>query len=898
MALAATSCLADGVDTNILSGTLLRQTFRNPQVSILKRTGGRLVFGTNGTSTPVNANTAFISGSMTLPLDVTSFTDDEPSPTTQTETVKSPDGRIEIEFTLQNGVPYYRVLRDGNEVIGRSAMGFTARYNFANGVSNATTKEIRETYTIPHGKRSTYENNCNELTVSLDGVGTSDMDVVFRVYNDAIAFRYVFPKSSSLAKLGVNAERTEFNFPTLVSAKAMDFDNGYSASDYKTHQWADLTNANGYNEPMLVDLGNNLYGLITEAEQTGAIAASRLQKGNEENQIKLRLDSESDISYPFVSPWRTVILGSLKDIVESSATTNLCSPSVLADASWVQPGLVSWNWGGEDMDGTASTDVYKAYVDFASYMGWKYCLMDEGWKGNMDVPSFVNYCKEKNVEPMLWFNQRDFADDYQTIYNQIKTYADQGVKALKIDFFDSDAQSKMAKYINILKAAAEQQICIDFHGCTRPTGLDRTYPNLLTMEAVWGGEMNLDWHHMIPASYQSNLVLTRNVIGPMDFTPGKIATKKSKIFYNNTWGNAMAQMVLFESGAQCVPDKAENVEYSVAEPLYKIVPAAWDDIHFINGKPDTYATVARRKGGNWFIGSISSDSRTMSIPLSFLSADSTYNAYIYKDNASCRYDVDFEYKEGVKSTDNISVRLATNGGAVVVLSTSDKLPRPDGTTYEAESYARYGGTSTSDNNCSGRRLLSNVGNGIPAEIRNVNVETEGDYAVTIFYKLNADRDKAFIQVGDDGDKNYYTFEKLEDNDNSHGTIYAMKTVFVHLKAGSNTLHYGNDDGYAPDIDKLVVTPTEETRALTGITAPTFGNADGDVNDAAIRINGNTVTCTTLSGGTLDVFSTSGARLLTKKVPAGESTTQLNVKGSVIVSLSTGGKGYAKKVVLK
>lgn len=898
MALAAGTCLADDVtQNNILSGTLLKQAFSDPQVSILKKVDGQLLFGTNDAGTPVAANTAFVSGSMNLPLDVTSFGNDEDDKTTQTRIVTSPDGHTRIDFTLHNGTPYYRVVRDDKEVVGRSALGFSQLTTFANGISKTETKEIRETYTIPHGKRSTYENICNELTVSLDGTGTQDLDITFRVYNDAIAFKYSIQQNDGLSKLAINDEQTEFNFPTMSSARAMNYDYGYSGSNYNSHQWADLTNEDGYNEPMLVTLGGTLFGLITEAYQTGSIAASRLVKGDVQNQIKMRLDSESKVTYPFETPWRTIILGSLKDIVESSVTTSLCPPSVLADDSWVEPGLVSWNWGGEDMDGTATTEVYKAYVDFASYMGWKYCLMDEGWKGKMNVPQFVEYCHQKNVEPMLWFNQKDFANDYNAIYEQMKPYANEGVKALKIDFFDSDAQDKMAKYINILKAAADLKLCIDFHGCTRPTGLERTYPNLLTMEAVWGGEMNLDWHHMIPADYQANLVFTRNVIGPMDFTPGKIATKKGKIFYNNTWGNAMAQMVLFESGAQCVPDKAENIEYSVAEPLYKTVPAAWDDIRFINGRPDAFAAVARRKGGNWFVGGVSKDSRSISIPLDFLSPDSTYYAYIYKDATLCRYNVDFLFRDGLKSTDKLSVRLSSNGGAVVIFSTSDKLPRPEGTTYEAETYARYGGKSTVDNNCSGRRRLANIGNDTRAEIRNVNAPVEGDYALTMYYKLYADRDKAYIQVGDDGTKSYYTLEKLEDNDNAHGTIYAMKTVFVHLQAGDNVIHYGNEDGMAPDLDKIIVTPTQEV--LTGISTPTFGKTDGDTNGISLRVNGNNVTCTTLSGGRLDVFSLGGQRLFTKDIPAGESTTQLDdIKGTVIVSLSTGARGYSKKVVLK
>lgn len=805
-------------------------------------------------------------------------------------TVVSPDGHLRVELGLDQSQAVFRVKRDTTSIINDSRLGFADRTAFAGGIISSKKSSINETYHLPHGKVSTYVNRCNAIQTSYDDGTGKTMTVEFRVYDDAVAFRYILPRNEGAATF--SSEETTVNFATFNSGLAMNFTNDYSTY-YNSHAWADLTNNGGYSEPMLIDMGDKGYCLLTEANQDERTTSCRIMKGDSDGQLRLQLYAPTTItSYPFASPWRTLILGDIHTIVESYAVDNLAEDSKVSDTSWIEAGCAAWNWGGQDMDGTASESVWRRYVDLAAHLGWRYCLIDDGWKNDMDVPAFVSYCREKNVQPILWLNQGDFSTDYNNIHNTMRQYVQQGIKGLKIDFFDGDSQDMMRKYVNMLKASAQLKMVLDLHGCTRPTGWERTYPQLLTMEAAYGGEMNLDWHHLIPASHQANLVVTRNVIGSMDFTPGKIAMKDGRIFTYNTWLNDMATMVLFESGLQCLTDCPENIVYSVVEPLYRQLPAAWDGIKCLEAAPGRYATIARRKGGNWYVAGVTSSSRMAQVDLSFLSPDSTYYAYIYSEG-DCRYNVDFELRGGVRSTDKLSIAEGQNGGFVVVLSTQDTLPKPKWTTYEAENYTLVGGTKKQATDCSAGAYLTGLGNKTRAAITRVNAEADGEYAITLYYKLGSSN-SAYLQVGNNGDKNYYAFETHTDKDNSHGYTWAMKTVYVTLQKGRNILYYGNDNGAAPDLDKILVTPTMQTQqAITSINLPSATTAN--LNNDVLQKSGKSVMTHLLQPGHLHVYSLAGHLLHTTTVPAGSATTRLPVDGTVIVSIDCGRQGYARKM---
>ena len=736
----------------------------------------------------------------------------------------SPDGSLEVALTVTDGKPSYTVFLNGRTIVSPSMLGFAQRTTFPEGILSVEHRSIDEPYVIPHGKTSNYRDYCNELTVVLDGEGNNDLTVVFRVYNDAVAFRYVIPQRQD-GLTSLSGEVTEFNITNFNNSWCMRETLSYEAT-YNKRSWSELTD-NKYCAPMLIQMQNDVFMLLTEADNTSATSASMLKRGKTEGQILL-VPAENSVniaSYPFRTPWRTMIIGKTTDIVESITINSLGTPTTMTDVSWIRPGRVSWNWGGQDQahDGeTRSTEWAQRYADLAAHLGWEYVLIDEGWNGNINLANFISYCDKRGVGVIIWLHQNNFQNSYSDALSKMRNWANMGVKGVKIDFFENDSHTMIQKYEYLMRAAASSKLLVDFHGCIRPSGWERTWPNLMTMEGVYGGEMNLDWHHMNPTNHSVNLTMTRNVLGGMDFTPGKIGTHEGKIVTNNSWCNEMAMTILFESGLICVPDCPVNLTYTPIDPLYRQMPAAWDETKCLEANPDNYATIARRTGQDWYVATVSQNSRTASLSLSFLDPELKYYAYIYKEE-NCRYNVVFELREGITSSSRINIPIHENGGAVVVLSTSPDLPKPQWTTFEAEEYTRVGGLVTIDSYCSGGKVVTSLNGDSRIAITGVVPPVAGEYALTIYHRLETDVNRAYVSVGS-GEKKYYSFKTPAEGD--HGVSYAINTVYVNLKEGRNTIYYGNENGRAPSVDKFVLTPTLATQAvISGITQPVM-TSDG------------------------------------------------------------------------
>ena len=316
---------------------------------------------------------------------------------------------------------------------------------------------------------------------------------------------------------------------------------------------------------------------------------------------------------------------------------NLNPVSRLEDTSWIRPGRVAWNWAGEDRLNTGDINIAKHYVDLARHLGWEYVLIDDGWEGNFQLDDFVPYAQSQGVDVIVWYHNNSFPNNYSSCLSRFRALADLGVKALKIDFFDGDGQVTLQKYETLMRAAADANLMLDFHGCTRPTGWERTYPHVMTMEAVLGGEFLLGEPHMNQADHAVNLVVGRNVIGPMDFTPTKLAQRTGSLKTHTntsenpftTWSYQLALWTLFESGFQCLIDCPDNIIDSPIEPVLRQVPAAWDETRCLEAEVSKYATLARRSGDDWFVATVSKQARQTRLKLDFLDPDKTYTAYMY-----------------------------------------------------------------------------------------------------------------------------------------------------------------------------------------------------------------------------------------------------------------------------
>ena len=832
--------------------------------------------------------------------------EDVPVDMTDALMAASPSGNIEVRVKADDlGRAFYSVTLGGKPFLDASRLGIEGRSIFASGLVNNTVTDVSDPYELMHGKASYAENHYTELRATFQGADENEqLTAVFRIYDDAVALRYEM-ENGTLTRF--QSERTEFNFSEFQQALALEYHKSYEWY-YYLHPWEDLIsspgNKNGYCEPMLVQAAANRYALLTEANHTGQHAGSKIVQGSKPGSLRLALvatndaDTVSTITYPFASAWRTLIIGSLGGIVESTVVQSL-NPAPTGDFSWVKPGRVAWNWAGEDRKNTGSIDVARRYVDLAEHLGWEYVLIDEGWENNINLTTFIRYARQHNVDVIVWYNHNQFTDDYNACLSKFRSLAGQGVKGMKIDFFEDDKQAMIKKYQTLLRAATTAKLLVDFHGSTRPTGWERTYPNLMSMEAVLGGEMLLDQPHMNQADHASNLVLTRNAIGPMDFTPTKLAQRTGSLKTNSntnenpftTWSYQLALWTLFESGIQCLIDCPDNVIDSPFEPVLRQVPTRWDETRCIEVDPAKSATLARRSGEDWYIATVSKNKRTASIPLRFLESGKQYTAYIYRDG-TCTFDIAYQ-KRTVTSSTTLSINVLANGGATVIITTDENRPYLRSTNYEAE--RATGGTRTQNAVCSGGYYKGNITGSKTLKFGTVKAETDGEYAVTFYYMLPEEERRAYIQVGDDGDKIYYDFHTRDDYDRSKGLVMGMKTIYVQLKEGTNILYYGQEDGQAPDLDKITVTPTKVTQDLIdGITVP---GAKPTTLEQALRLEGDEFVCSTLDGGVLTIYDVSGRLLQRETVKAGEARIKAAVSGMVIANLNVGTRAFAQKFAI-
>ena len=650
--------------------------------------------------------------------------------------VQSPNGLLEVSASIDgDNQPVYSISRDGKTIISESKMGFEGRTSFPNGIASYDITELDETYTLPHGKRSEYRNNYRQLTVEYDAPSTQrDLTITFRVFDDAVAFRYEMKRGNVTNFVN---EATEFNFTDMKQTTALSYSNDYTWYYYQ-RKWDELTNERGYNEPVLVQrTSDNVYILMTESANYGETAASSIIKGTKEGQLRLQTISKdainptSTITYPFASAWRTLIIGTPADIVESTVVLNLNPASKLTDTSWIRPGRVAWNWAGEDRKNTGSFEIAKQYADLAAYLGWEYVLIDEGWEGRFRLEDYVPYAQSKGVDVIVWYHNNKFSSDYNSCLTKFRELAAIGVKAVKIDFFDGDGQNVLKKYEVLLRAARDAKLLVDFHGCTRPTGWERTYPNLMTMEAVLGGEFLLDQPHMNQADHSANIVLGRNVIGSMDFTPTKLAQRTGSLKThsntgenpNTTWSYQLALWILFESGFQCLIDCPDNIIDSPIEPVLRQAPAAWDETICLEAEPAQYATLARRSGDDWYVATISKKQRSVNIPLTFLDPDKAYTAYIYRDGTASQFDISYTRRNNITSSVAIPISVRPNGGATIIITEDANRPYMRTVSYEAETVAS--GTSQDNVHCSGGKYKSGFTGNTRAFFRSVKAYAYG-----------------------------------------------------------------------------------------------------------------------------------------------------------------------------
>ena len=567
--------------------------------------------------------------------------------------VSSPDGRINVAFRLDpDGVPLYSV-RLGNQTVLREApLGVVCDgADFAKGLKFVPTPDvrpIREEYEILTAKR---RKNTYVASRRAFGVATADggrMDVVFQVSDDGVALRYEFPDAGGVRH--VTREATTFRFAPETRAWLQPMSaakTGWARTfpSYEEHYsqnvpvgTASPTGA-GWVYPALFRSGD-VWMLVSESNLSRNYCATRLVDGEAAGEYRVGFPDSRE-GFPggpvepraagaMTTPWRLVVIGSLKTVAESMLGVDLARPAT-GPLDGIRPGKASWSWVLLKDDQTVF-DVQKRFVDYAADMGWRYCLVDALWDtqiGYDRIQELVEYAKTKDVGVLLWYNSAgDWNDAPQTPRDRMLTRESRvaeferlkamGVAGLKIDFFGGDGQSMVGYYLDILEDAAPYGFLLNFHGATLPRGLQRTYPHLMTMEAIRGeefvtfGQGDADRQ---PA-HAALLPFTRNVFDPMDFTP-VVLDQLPGLERRTTGAFELALSVLFTSGIQHYAETPAGMAKApgYVKQLLRDVPSVWDDTKFVGGFPGKDVTLARLGGGRWYVAGINADDAEKTLTL-------------------------------------------------------------------------------------------------------------------------------------------------------------------------------------------------------------------------------------------------------------------------------------------
>ena len=781
-------------------------------------------------------------------------------------TVASPDGHLIATVSLNEGKLSYSVSRDGRAIVDDSPLGLkTSVADLTEGLElvEAESGSVDDSYTLPVGKRSQYRDHCGTLSVLMQK-GTWQLNVLFRVYDDGFAFRYVIPKYRRTTAI-LTGEASRICVASWKNCTACRFlgNSGGNDPNYpyeglytKYTDWNTLasTGDGRYNSPTLVYNGTD-YLLISEADCRSSFCTSLTKAEEQAGEFSYSWtgatkDYAEEKTYriscplPFQTPWRMVVCGSPKTIFETTMTENLCPPTTMTDLSWIKPGVAAWYWGGSDGNKSEIREAYGgihdgewAHCELAADMGWSYYLVDAGWSSSW-FPKFTDDAGERGVNCLLWqtatiSSNQSFSNDNMDA--TLKKYRDWGFKGVKVDFWEDDSRETMARMENLYKAAAKYKMLVNLHGCTRPSGLRRTYPHIMTQEGIYGGEQqfwnpkkNTTQHHL-------DVLFTRNVVGAMDFTPGDFATWRGSLLTQRSQGHHLALTTLFESGIVHIAECPQNLQYFIGRDIMKRLPAAWDESLLLDGTPTSFATVARRKGNDWWVSGISVSERTCRVKLDFLEEGTTYTAYIYRDG-SCRTDLKFEKKQVTKGK-TLSIKELSEGGFLVQLSPDGNLDVPlERTTYEAEASGNTLSGSAKRKSydalhASGGSFVGDLGNGGKIQFNRIKAGHDGDYILTIYYISHDTRPAKLLVNGEQVGDTIFFQSNGDCTSTWNPEGMGWKMIPVTLKKGStNTVTIqAYDDLWAPNFDRITLHPVLSDEEADGISGPLptspFGGGD-------------------------------------------------------------------------
>jgi len=644
--------------------------------------------------------------------------------------VSSPDGRIVVELDSDpDGRPTYAVQRDGKPLLAPSRLGFllvdTPKLDRAIAVTAPRTRSFDETWEQPWGERRRIRNHYNELRVTLaeNAKPRRHLDLVFRVYDDGLGFRYEFPRQEGLPTVRIREELTEFTLAGDATAWWIPAGE-WNREEYLYHR-TPVEAVGDAQTPITFRLADGTHLSIHEAVLVdySGMNLTRVEGRRLKASLTPGIDgAKVTREAPFNTPWRTVqIADDAGGLVTSSLILNLNEPNVLGDVSWVKPmkyvgvwwemHLDTKTWASGPRHGATNENVMK-HIDFAAKNGFGGVLVegwnvgwDGDWFGNGEDFSFTRsypdfdleklsaYAKSKGVVLIGHHETSANAAHYESQMGAaFDLYQRVGVPAVKTGYVSDAGQAKVTgadgkvhyawhegqdlarHHLKVVTEAARRHIAINAHEPIKDTGLRRTYPNWISREGARGMEYNAWGNPGNPPEHEAMLVFTRLLAGPMDFTPGVFGMKtRAPDGVATTWAKQLALYVVIYSPIQMAADLLENYEANPGPfQFIKDVPVDWEETRVLNGEVGDYVTLVRKErgGDNWYLGAITDEEpRMLKAPLSFLDPGRRYTAQIYRDGPMAdwkdrREDIVIEERE-VGSTDTLELKLAPGGGQAI-----------------------------------------------------------------------------------------------------------------------------------------------------------------------------------------------------------------------------------------
>jgi alpha-glucosidase len=576
-------------------------------------------------------------------------------------TVSSPDGRVRAELSTTDATLRYRITVDGDEVLAPSEIGIRSDgVDIGSDVSLGTIERtsVDEQYDF-FGAHSIAVNQANEGSVPATS-GSESFTVDLHVANDGVGIRL---RLAAKAGRRVEAERSAWRLSGNPPVWATELEAAYE-QHYRSST-LDQLRASAYGMPLTAKV-NERYVTITEAalRDYGDLALKRGSGGALEGTLYAD-PSGWTTDAAVVQPWRvTIIADDLTTLVNSTLVQNLNPPrdASLSGADWIQPGRSTWQWMA--IGAPQFADQHQ-WVDWTAELGFEYYLVDDGWKAWSDawnsLKSVCTYAATKGVKVWLWVHSNEVTDASarQAYFRQA---ADAGIVGVKVDFPPACDRSRSTWYWDLAKDAAEHHLLVDVHGANKPTGIERTWPNMLTREAIRGHEYQMTrYSRVLEPEHDTILPFTRLVAGPADYTPTVFAAQELQ---GNTWAHELAQGVVFTSPFLCFSGHPQDYVTNTAVDVLKAIPAVWDETIVLPGsEPGKVAAFARRSGGNWFVGVLNGPTATrLDVSLGFLGSGSWSS--IQLGDVAGRGDAWDRQEETVSEADSIQVDLASRGGFV------------------------------------------------------------------------------------------------------------------------------------------------------------------------------------------------------------------------------------------